>query len=131
MRDSGLKLSTTSGRSAGIVWWFTQGTGGRSARHLLIQRQISPNLHWTRTLHPYVHCLGHLLYVSIINRLGVLHEIIFNFSYRRWGVSGGFTFGTWLAASGRPILVKNYAALLASWCEWNASSSIDFSIVNL
>lgn len=65
MRDSGLKLSTTSGRSAGIVWWFTQGTGGRSARHLLIQRQISSNLHWTRTLHPYVHCLGHLLYVII------------------------------------------------------------------
>lgn len=42
--------------------------------------------------------------------------------YYRWGVSGGFTFGTWLAASGRPILVKNYAALLAPWCEWNASS---------
>lgn len=61
LRDSGLKLSSATGRAAGIVWWFTQGAGGCAARRLLMHKQITPHLHWTRTLHPYVHCLGHLL----------------------------------------------------------------------
>lgn len=61
LREAGLKIGSTSGRAASIVWWFSQGVGGRAVRRLLYLQGAPKQLHWTRTLHPYVHCLGHLL----------------------------------------------------------------------
>ncbi|XP_048487721.1 nuclear pore complex protein Nup160 homolog [Plutella xylostella] len=46
----------------------------------------------------------------------------YHLAHQLWAVSGGFSFGWWLASINQPRVVQSYVALLEPWCEWTACS---------